>query len=93
MARKACYIATPKERIDYELSRIMSIKNTEKKKVALEALVAYAKLHGFGQLFGEPAHGGTIEQPAPPISERTGIDELSFEERMKARRGPEETKG
>lgn len=93
MARKACFIINPKERIDYELSRIMSIKNTEKKKVALEALVAYAKLHGLGQIFGEPAHGGTIEQPAPPITERTGVNEPSFEEQMKARLGAEETKG
>lgn len=85
MARTAVFITNPKERIDYELRRILSIKNADKKRLAMETLKAYAKLHGFGQLFGEPAHGGTIEQPAPPISERTGIDEPSFEERMKDR--------
>ena len=93
MARKACHIQNPKERIDYELSRAMSIKNTERKKAALAAIEAYAKLHGFGQIFGEPAHGGTIDQPAPPVTERTGINEPSFEERMKARLGSDEKKG
>lgn len=92
MARKSVLILDPKAKLNHELSKVVAMRDLMAARVKMEALKAYARLHGLGHVFGEPAYGGTPNAPAP-MPDELKPEEQSFEERMKARTQSEETKG
>lgn len=91
MARITERITDPKVLIQYQLRKILSMRNRKDAELKLEALKAYAKIHGFYYVFEEglaapPLPSKEAEDvkalpPGPRKQFQDSLDEL--EKRMK----------